>query len=136
MVHPYYAQLGKVLVKQWDADRAVSAKGLRGFAENMVENSKAWNSIWLERAAQFGKTGAPVDAQNVDARMAATSLSGSSVGQDLQARKAVAKAMGDQFKSSRRAEITSVRVRMSAPCSRASMALVTTSRASSVQQSE
>ncbi len=105
MVHPYYAQLGKTLMKHWNADRAVSASGLKGLTETWAQNSKLWNEIWLEHAAEYGKSGRPVDAPQVDARMIPSNPGAPLAMQDLQARKAVQKAMGDQFKSSRRAEI-------------------------------
>ncbi len=105
MVHPYYAQLGKALMKHWDADRAVSAKGLKGLTETWAQNSKLWNEIWLEHAAQFGKSGRPVDSAKVDARMIPTNPGAPLATNDLRARKEVQKAMGEQFKSSRRAEL-------------------------------
>jgi TonB family protein len=103
LVHPYYSQLGKVLLKNWDADRAVSSAGLKGVVEQAVENSKAWNNIWREKAEVFGKSGSPFDAPTnvrgkpIDGRLVP--------GQDLAARKEVAKMMGEQMKQTRRAHI-------------------------------
>jgi len=105
MVHPYYAQLGKTLMKHWDADRAVSATGLKGLTETWAQNSKMWNEIWLEHAGQYGKSGRPVDMPAIDPHMVPTSPGAPIANADLQQRKAVAKAMGEQFKTSRRAEI-------------------------------
>lgn len=103
LVHPYYQQLGKVLLKNWDADRSVSAKGLKGFAESTIENTKAWNKIWLEKAEVYGGSGSPFDVAN---NGRAKPLNDRLVpGQDLQARREIAKEMGKQFRSSRRAEI-------------------------------
>ncbi len=103
LVHPYYQTLGKALLKNWDADRSVSAKGLKGFAESTVENTKAWNKIWLDKANEFGKSGTPFELTN-NARNKPTNER-LLPGQDLQARKEVQKEMAKQFKSSRRAEI-------------------------------
>jgi TonB family protein len=105
MVHPYYAQLGKTLMKHWDADRAVSATGLKGLTEQWAQNTRLWNEIWLEHAGQYGKSGRPVDAPAVDNRMVQTAPGAPIAMGDLQQRRAVQKAMGEQFKSSRRAEI-------------------------------
>lgn len=103
LVHPYYQQLGKALLKTWDADRAVSSAGLKGFAESTVENTKAWNKIWLEKAKVYGGSGSPFDvASSGRAKPLNDRLM---PGQDLQARREVAKEMGKQFRSSRRAEI-------------------------------
>ena len=103
LVHPYYQQLGKVLLKQWDADRSVSAKGLTGFAESTLENTKAWNKIWLEKAQVYGGSGSPFDVANTGrAKPQSDRLI---PGQDLAARREVAREMGKQFRSSRRAEI-------------------------------
>jgi TonB family protein len=103
LVHPYYSQLGKVLLKNWDADRAVSSAGLKGFVEQMGESTKAWNNIWREKAEVFGKSGSPFDAPaNVRGRAANDRLI---PGQDLAARREVAKVMSEQMKSMRRAQI-------------------------------
>ncbi len=60
LVDPYFADLGKALLKVWDPDRAVSRKGLKGFGEQFVENNQMFQRIWAERAAQFAKTGSPL----------------------------------------------------------------------------
>lgn len=103
LVHPYYQQVGKALLKNWDADRSVSAKGLQGFAESTVENTKAWNKIWLEKANTYGGSGSPFD---VPTNGRAKPLSDRLIpGQDLQARKEVQREMARQFRSTRKAEI-------------------------------
>ena len=103
LVHPYYSQLGKALLKNWDADRAVSSAGLKGFLDQTVENTKAWNSIWQEKAAIFGKSGSPFDAPvNVRGKPADNRLI---PGSDLNGRKEVQKMMGEQMRSTRRAQI-------------------------------
>jgi hypothetical protein len=60
LVSPYFADLGKALLKVWEPDRAVSKKGLKGFGEQFVENNQLFQRIWSERAAQFAKTGSPL----------------------------------------------------------------------------
>ena len=75
LVHPYYAQLGKALIKHWDADRVAGA-GLKGFGEQMSANLRLLNDVWLERAAAFGRSGAPVEpspAGSASGRRAAVS---------------------------------------------------------------
>ncbi|MDP1919484.1 MAG: TonB C-terminal domain-containing protein [Myxococcales bacterium] len=110
LVHPYYVTLGKALIKNWDADRAVSKKGLAGFGEQFVQNSKVFNEIWLDRAAQFGATGAPMDApvsnDNASRKTATVTNNIQGIGGvDLEARKEVSRQMREQFKATRRATI-------------------------------
>lgn len=110
LVHPYYVQLGKALIKNWDADRAVSQKGLSGFAEQFTQNARVFNEIWLDKAAQFGASGAPIDApvsnDNSSRRTALISNGIQGIqGVDLEARKEVSRQMREQFKTTRRATI-------------------------------
>lgn len=108
LVHPYYRDLGKALIKNWDADR-VAAAGLKGFAEQMGKNLKQFNDIWLERAAAFGQSGSPLAGDAVPrgpGRRAPVSdqIKGIS-GIDLDARKELGRAMAEQFRATRRATI-------------------------------
>lgn len=110
LVHPYYVQLGKALIKSWDADRAVSKKGLAGFGEQFTQNTKVFNEIWLDKAAQFGATGAPITApvssDNASRRTATVTNNIQGItGVDLEGRKEVARQMREQFKATRRATI-------------------------------
>lgn len=110
LVHPYYVQLGKALIKNWDADRAVSKKGLAGYGEQFAQNTKVFNEIWLDKAAQFGATGAPIDApvsnDNASRRTATVTNNIQGIGGvDLEARKEVSRQMREQFKATRRATI-------------------------------
>ena len=110
LVHPYYVQLGKALIKNWDADRAVSKKGLAGYGEQFAQNAKVFNEIWLDKAAQFGATGAPIDApvsnDNASRRTATVTNNIQGIGGvDLEARKEVSRQMREQFKATRRATI-------------------------------
>ncbi len=105
MVHPYYVTLGKALIKTWDADRAVSSAGLKGYIESMGENTRTWNNIWKERAAQFGKAGSPFE-DNPDIPMRPINdrinpFGGNGV--DQQAKRELARQMNSAFKSTRRA---------------------------------
>ena len=105
LVHPYYSQLGKALLRNWDADRAVSSAGLKGFLDQMADNSVAWNKIWLENAERFGKSGSAFDSPT---NVRGASRSGAErliPGQDLAARREVAKAMSEQMRQTKRAHI-------------------------------
>ncbi len=101
LVHPYFTQLGRSLLKNWDAERAVSSKGFKGFLEERKENSKAWNSIWREAAASYGSSGSPLDSdapvQNTRAPQARDP--------NLEARKQMRQQMREEFRATKRAVI-------------------------------
>ncbi len=101
LVHPYFSQLGKSLLKVWDAERAVTAKGLKGFMEQTQENSKAWNKIWRERAAAYGGSGSPIEA---DAPVQANR--GAPRGNpNLELRRTMRRQMREDFRATRRATL-------------------------------
>ncbi|MBK7863716.1 MAG: TonB family protein [Archangiaceae bacterium] len=109
MVHPYYVQLGKALIKQWDADRAVSATGLKGFVDSALENNRLWNNIWQEKARLYAKSGNPIADEDmpkgpsrpINDRM--MPYGGNPI--DQQARRDLQQQMNAQFRATRRATI-------------------------------
>ncbi len=106
LVHPYYAQLGKALIKNWDADRVAGA-GLKGLVEQTGQNFKVANEIWLDHAAAFGRGGSPIDgsALTPNRRAPVTNNIQGVQGVDLDARKELQREMSKQFKATRRAII-------------------------------
>jgi TonB family protein len=103
LVHPYYADVGKALMKAWDPDRAVSRKGLRGFLEQGQENSRLWTKVWLENAKAYATTGSPIQNVQVSDRM---------MGNDnLLAREAVRRRNREQFRATRSATLRVVQDR-------------------------
>ncbi len=106
LVHPYYSQLGKALIKNWDADRVVGQGGLKNYAEQFAQNTKLFNEIWLDRTAAYGKTGSPLVNNPTAKRSAPVNdrIQGLP-GVDLEARKEMAKEMREQFKATRRATL-------------------------------
>lgn len=106
LVHPYYSQLGKALLKQWDADR-VAKSGLKGLLEQTGENMKMYNEIWLDRAATYGKSGNPLGDVNIgtNRRAAVNDRVGGINGVDLEQRKELQKQMKEAYKATRRAVI-------------------------------
>lgn len=100
LVHPYYQQLGKTLLKSWDADRAVSANGLKGYLQQAKDNQAVWMKAWGDRAAEFAKTGSPLGKDEY------LGPERPIVGdKDLHARRQIAMKMREQFKNTRRALI-------------------------------
>ena len=106
LVHPYYSQLGKALMKNWDADR-VAKNGLKGLLEQTGENLKIYNEIWADRASTYGRSGNPLgDLPNTTNRRAAVSdRVGGLMGADLDQRKELQKQMREAYKATRRAVI-------------------------------
>jgi TonB family protein len=103
LVHPYFSQLGKSLLKSWDAERAVTSQGFKGFLEQAQENSKAWNSIWRDRAAAYGASGSPLEADPAlkPGRRPPSALSNP----NLDARRTMRQQMREEFQATRRAVI-------------------------------
>lgn len=102
LVHPYFSQLGKSLLKSWDAERAVTSQGLKGFLEQTAENTKAWNNIWRDRAATYGATGSPLEA---DPSLKPGRRPPSILNPNLDARRAMREQVREQFQATRRAII-------------------------------
>ncbi len=103
LVHPYFTQLGKSLLKTWDAERAVTSQGLSGFMEQAKENNKAWNNIWRDRAAAYGASGSPLEADSSlkpGRRPPPTNLN-----PNLDARRAMRQQLREEFQATRRATI-------------------------------
>lgn len=115
LVHPYFAELGKALLKTWDVDRSVKETGLKGLAQNVQKNAQALNSIWLERAAIFARTGSPIDAPTSRTPvMPSNNVPGMNFfpgQQDPQVRKEMGKVIGEAFRSTRRATLRVVQAR-------------------------
>ena len=109
LVHPYFSSLGKALLKRWDPDRAVSRTGLKGFAEQFSENSKAFNKVWLDRAGTYGATGSPLPPEEFRDLGRPLNVGGDDRAfpgaPNLAARAAVQRQLREQFKSTRRATL-------------------------------
>jgi hypothetical protein len=101
LVHPYFSQLGKSLLKEWDAERAVSAKGLKGFLDQSRGNSGEWMRVWSDRAQAYANTGSLL---NADAPAPNDRLP---PGGDpsLEARRTLRRQMREDFRATRRATV-------------------------------
>ncbi|MCP3098950.1 energy transducer TonB [Myxococcus sp. K15C18031901] len=103
LVHPYFSQLGKMLVETWDADRSVKEHGLQGYFDMGLERGRAYAEVWSERAAHYGASGAfgAKDAPEDDRRRP-TSNSGNL---DLRLSRELREKMREEFRATRRALI-------------------------------
>lgn len=106
LVHPYYTELGKALVKKWDADR-VAKSGLKGLIEQTGENIKQYNDIWSKQAAQYGAGGSPIaNLPRAGGRAAPVNdRIGGGLGVDMDQKKELQRAMAQAFKATRQAII-------------------------------
>lgn len=100
LVHPYFSELGKSLLKNWDAERAVSAKGLQGFLDETRGNSKEWMRGWTQRAATYARTGSPLDP---DTPEPTERLPGGDP--SIEARRLLRRQMKEDMRSTRRATV-------------------------------
>jgi hypothetical protein len=111
LAHHYFADLGRQLIKVWDADRAVSEHGLRGFVDQAGANVQLATKIWLNRAAAYGTSGSPIAGEvttpvsnrTLAAAEPTNPLAGQGATSTLMAKEAVRQVMAEQFKTSRRA---------------------------------
>ncbi len=107
LVHPYYSQLGKALLKNWDADR-VAKSGLKGLVQQTGENLKLYNEMWADRAQAYGGSGNPMGELTPESNRRAVvndRITGGGNGFDLEQRKELARTMREQFRATRRAVI-------------------------------
>lgn len=103
LVHPYYGQLGKALMKGWDADRSVKEHGLQGYFDMGMERGRAYSRIWMERAADYGASGsfAAKNGPGEDRRRPLTTAGDPT----LNARREMRQQMRQEFRTTRRALI-------------------------------
>ncbi|QSQ24080.1 TonB family protein [Pyxidicoccus parkwayensis] len=103
LVHPYFSQLGKVLVKVWDADRSVKEHGLQGYFDMGMERGRAYSRIWMERAEHYGSSGSfgAKDTPESDRRRPVSTVGDPT----LRARQEMRTKMREEFRATRRATI-------------------------------
>ncbi|NOJ82125.1 energy transducer TonB family protein [Myxococcus xanthus] len=101
LVHPYYGQLGKALMKAWDADRSVKEHGLQGYFDMGMERGRAYSRIWAERAADYGASGsfAAKNGPGEDRRRPLSTAGDPT----LNARREMRQQMRQEFRTTRRA---------------------------------
>jgi TonB C terminal len=106
-VHPYFSDMGKQLLKNWDADRVISGGGLKSLGQQAAQNMQTYNTLWAERAARYAQTGSPLDeGVAVGGRVApSTDRVGALPGVDLEGRKALQQQLRSQFTARRQATI-------------------------------
>ncbi len=58
-VHPYYQDLGRTLLKAWDAEGAIVRHGLAGRLAELGDNLRTFGRVWQQMAEGYGRTGSP-----------------------------------------------------------------------------
>jgi len=113
LVHPYYSQLGKALMKNWDADRVLKQGGLKAWTEQVGQNVKISNEIYLDKASEYGRTGNPLgDVKLPEQRTGPLNDRVGGIGApDFAARKEMGRQMREAYKATRRATIRVVQDR-------------------------
>ncbi len=106
-VHPYFSDMGKQLLKNWDADRVISGGGLKSLGQQAAQNMQIYNNLWAERAARYAQTGSPLDeGVGVGGRVAPSNdRVGALPGVDLEGRKELQRQLRSQFTARRQATI-------------------------------
>ena len=107
LVHPYYSQLGKALMKSWDVDRVLTQGGIKAYTKQLGENFKMMNEIYGARANEYGKTGNPLgDVQLPEQRTGPLNDRAGGINPaDFAARKEVTRKLYKAYESTKRATI-------------------------------
>ncbi len=69
LVHPYYRDVGRALLRAWDAERAIKKHGLSGYLAEAGDNIRTFGRVWQQSAEGFGRTGSPGLIDGGSARM-------------------------------------------------------------------
>jgi hypothetical protein len=60
LVDPWFAELGKALLRSWDVGRVIRSRP--ELAADLGRNAAAYGKEWSERASAYGQTGSPLPA--------------------------------------------------------------------------
>ncbi len=99
LVDPYFATLGKALLAAWDAEDHVKQRGLRGWAEQMQENTRLFQQVWRENARRYASAGSPISGDTA----VPTIIERTGEVSNAAARDAYGRQLKEQFKSRKRA---------------------------------
>jgi hypothetical protein len=99
LVDPYFANLGKALLAAWDAEDHVKQRGLRGWAEQMQENTRLFQQVWRENARRYASAGSPISGDTA----VPTIIERTGQVNNAAARDAYGRQLKEQFKSRKRA---------------------------------
>jgi len=57
LVDPYFSQLGEAMDRQWEAEKHVDEKGMKGFLEEMGRGLREGARAYVAAASEYGRTG-------------------------------------------------------------------------------
>ena len=69
LVHPYYREVGRALLRGWNVERAVRQRGLSGYLAQAGDNTRTYLSVWQRMAEGFARTGSPAVVDGGSPRM-------------------------------------------------------------------
>lgn len=53
-VHPYFADVGRELLRSWDVEKVVKDRGVDGYIAHLLENLVAFTRVWKDIAESYG----------------------------------------------------------------------------------
>jgi len=69
LVHPYYREVGRALLRGWNAERAVGQRGLSGYLAQAGDNTRTYLRVWQRVAEGYAKSGSPAIVDGGSPRM-------------------------------------------------------------------
>jgi TonB family protein len=110
LVHPYFGDLGRALVARWQPDRAVTEKGLSGFAGQLGRGLTGFAKVWQQQAESYGSAGTPY-AREAHLDPDAVPLVGNGDMQELALQRRMRQKLREKARESRRALVRVVQDR-------------------------
>jgi hypothetical protein len=59
LADPFFLDFGRSVLAAWEPERAVTDRGLSGYAKQLVKSIVEYAGIYAEKAATYGRTGSP-----------------------------------------------------------------------------
>ncbi len=69
VVHPYYRDVGHALLRAWNAEQALRARGISGYVAQAGDNLRTFGRVWQRMAQGFAGTGSAALVDGSSPRM-------------------------------------------------------------------
>jgi hypothetical protein len=102
LVDPWFADLGKVLLRSWDVERVIRSHP--DLAADLGRNASAYGKEWSERASTYGQTGSPLPANAPNPKLPET-YGIVAPGNDVVSQGEATRLVHDQYQVVRRATV-------------------------------
>lgn len=103
--HSYYGELGKALLKAWDAEKAVEARGLEGWLAQTGEKVQTIARAYVDKAREFAQSGALFDAPTKSRTVPSGPAGADGQLASLGARRQLKNVIRQDLRETRRAEV-------------------------------